>query len=83
MRHGQTIAAALYLAALGYLGLYFFGLAMGAYSPGQLVGFTIVAVVLGALCAIHALRVRRAMREPKTHRELVRNVRQYRERRGF
>ena len=83
MRYGQTIAAALYLAALGYLGLYFYGLFMGAYSPSQLVGFTVVAIGLGAVCAIHALRVHRAMRDPETHRELVRKVRHYRERRGF
>ena len=31
------------LAILAYLGFYVYGLVMGAFSPGELIGFTIIA----------------------------------------
>ncbi len=83
MKLTQTLISILYLVALGYLGLYLYGLFMGAYSPGQMAGFSIVAAILGVVCAVHAIRVHRAMRDPKTHQELARKARALTERRGF
>ena len=71
------------LAALAYLGFYFFGLIMGVFSALELAGFTIAAVVL--VCGIVAisLRARFAKSEAELTEEEARRARSLRERRGF
>ncbi len=73
---------AFWLLALGYLGFYFYGLLMGVFSPGQMLGFSVAAAILAALFIVHSVRLRNAMREGDRG-ELVRGVHRYRERRGF
>jgi membrane protein implicated in regulation of membrane protease activity len=70
-----------WLLALGYLGFYGYALVMGV-SPGEVAGFTVAAVILAVMFAVHARRLRRAMRE-HGHEELMRSVHRYRELRGF
>jgi uncharacterized membrane protein len=48
-----------WLIALGYLGLYAFGLFMGAFSPGEMLVFTVAAAVVVVAFAIHSVRTRR------------------------
>lgn len=71
------------LAGLGYLGFYVYGLIMGVFSPFELLGFTLIAVVCVAAFVGYTLRMRRAMRTPGEHEELMRQAHFYRERRGF
>lgn len=71
-----------WLLALGYLGLYVYGLVMGVFSPGEMVGFTVVAVVIAVLYAVRVIRVRRAMRD-HNHDELMKGVHHSRETMGF
>jgi hypothetical protein len=71
------------LGALGYLGFYVYGLVMGVFSPFELVGFTILAVVFAAAFTVHVVRLRRAMKTPGHHEALMRQAHVYRERRGF
>lgn len=71
------------LVALGYLGFYVYGLIMGVFSPIELLGFTILAVVFAAAYIVHALRLRRAMKTAGQHEALMREAHVYRERRGF
>jgi membrane protein implicated in regulation of membrane protease activity len=65
----------------GIIGLYLFGLVMGVFAPGELLGWTILVVVLAVLLAMHLRRERRALeaREPETMHALA----SARERRGF
>lgn len=85
MKLREGITRALWLGLLGFLGLYVYGIVMGAFSPGELIGFTVVAVVSAALFVLHLLRVHRAMREPghPEHDRLMRGTQEERERRGF
>jgi len=71
------------LAGLAYLGFYVYGLVMGVFSPLELVGFTIIALVCFGAYAVYAIRLRRAMRTPGRHEEMMRQAHYYRERRGF
>lgn len=71
------------LAALGYIGFYVYGLVMGVFSPFQLLGFTILAVVFAAAFVVHMVRLRRAMETRGAHEQLMREAHVYRERRGF
>jgi hypothetical protein len=71
------------LVALAYLGFYVYGLIMGVFSPFELLGFTILAVVFAAAFIVHMIRLRRAMRTPGAHEALMREAHVYRERRGF
>ena len=71
------------LAGLAYLGFYVYGLMMGVFSPFELLGFTIVAVVCLAGYVVYAVRLRRAMRTPGKHEAMMREAHYYRERRGF
>lgn len=65
----------------GIIGLYLFGLVMGVFAPGELLGWTILVVVLAVLLFFHLRRERRAVdaREPETMHALA----EARERRGF
>ena len=78
-----TLSRAALLAGLGYLGFYVYGLVMGVFSPFELMGFTVVAVVCVAAFVVYSLRLRRAMRTPGDHEALMRKAHVYRERRGF
>jgi len=71
------------LAALAYLGFYVYGVVMGVFSPFELIGFTILALVFAAAFIVHVVRFRRAMRTPGEHEALMREAHVYRERRGF
>ena len=65
----------------GIIGLYMFGLVMGVFAPGELLGWTILVAVLAVLFAFHIRREHRALqaREPETMHALAKA----RERRGF
>ena len=80
----RVIALAL-AGLLGYLVLYVYGLATGAFSPGELLGFTAIAVVAAIVFGIHAVRVHRAMERPgdPAHDEIAQAAHEQRERRGF
>jgi hypothetical protein len=71
------------LAGLGYLGFYVYGLVMGAFSPFELLGFTILAGLCLAAFVAYTVRLRRAMRTPGEHEALMRQAHVLRERRGF
>jgi hypothetical protein len=75
----------LLLGALGYLGLYLYGFFMGVFSPGELIGFTIVALVFAAIYVFHAINVHRAIadRDDPRHDDLMRQSQHLREKRGF
>lgn len=71
------LSETLWLAILMVVVMFAFFLALGAVSPGQAVGATIVVAVLAALWVLHAVweAHRRAGRDPAAIRA--------RERRGF
>ena len=69
---------------LGYLGFYVFGLVMGVFSPLELYGFTIAAVVLVAGFVWRTVRVGREVSEPgPEHDELMHKLHDLKEHRGF
>ena len=80
----RVIALAL-AGLLGYLVLYVYGLVTGAFSPGELLGFTAIAVVAAVVFGIHAVRVHRAVERPgdPAHDEIAQAAHEQRERRGF
>jgi uncharacterized membrane protein len=78
-----SLGRLLLLAGLGYLGFYGFGVVMGVFSPFEMIGFTVLAGVFAAAYAVHAIRVRRAMRTHGQHEAIMREAHVYRERRGF
>ena len=71
------------VAGLGYLGFYVYGVVLGVFSPVELIGFTLLALVFTGLFVVHIMRVRRAMRTPEQRAEIMREAHVYRERRGF
>jgi uncharacterized membrane protein len=71
------------LGALAFLGFYVYGLVMGVFSPFELLGFTIMAVVFTAVFVVHLVRIRRSMKTPGQHEAMMREAHIYRERRGF
>jgi hypothetical protein len=73
----------LMLGGLGYLGFFVYVLVMGMLSPTELVGFTVLALVFAAAFVVHAVRLRRAMRDPDQHARIMHELQAYRERRGF
>jgi hypothetical protein len=78
----EVLPRLLLLAALAYLGFYVYGLIMGVFSPGEMVGFTIVAVVAVIAGLVHAFRIRRAMAGPDRAR-ITHDLQKYRETRGW
>jgi hypothetical protein len=72
----------LLLAALGYLGFYVYGLIMGVFSPGEMLGFTVVAAVCVISAIVHAVRFKRAMNGPDRER-ITRELQKFRETRGW
>lgn len=83
MRWSGTLSRLALLLALAYLGFYVYGLILGVFSPVELWGFTILALVFTAAFIVHIVRLRRAMRTPGAHEKLMREAHVYRERRGF
>lgn len=67
--------------SVGVLALYGFGLVLGVFTPDELWGWTIVAVVLALLVGWHSRKVHTAIanRDPQVMRDLAKE----RERRGF
>ena len=65
----------------GVLVLYMFGWVMGAFSPDELIGWTIVAGVLALLVGWHSHKVHVALKERDP--ELMRTLNKARETRGF
>lgn len=78
-----TVSRLALLFALAYLGFYVYGLIMGVFSPFELLGFTILAVLFAAAFLVHMVRLRRVMKTPGKHEALMRKAHVYREQRGF
>jgi hypothetical protein len=70
------------LVALAYLGFYIYGLVLGVFSPGEMLGFTAVAVACGAAGIVHGIRIRRALAGPDRDR-ITHDLQKYRETRGW
>ena len=70
------------LGGFAYLGFYVYGLVMGVFSPGEMVGFTILAVVFVVAGVIHFIRFRRAMQGPEKDR-ITHELQLLKEKRGF
>jgi hypothetical protein len=66
-----------------YLGFYVYGVILGIFSPMQLYGFTIIAMVCAAAFIVHLVRIRRAMKTPGGHEAMMREAHVHREHRGF
>jgi hypothetical protein len=73
------------LGALAYLGFYVFGLVMGAYGPGDVMGFTAIAALAVAGFAGYAVidDYRSKHGGSELEPELVHELRDQRERRGY
>jgi membrane protein implicated in regulation of membrane protease activity len=82
MKPLDNIKKLLLLGAMAFLGFYVFALVMGVFSPGEMIGFTVLAVAFAILGAVHLVRVRRAMDGPERER-IVHELQKYHERRGF
>ena len=84
MSKRQTLVIGAWLIALGYLGLYLYGLFLGVFSPGELIGFTLLAIAIAVAFAVHVVRYRWEMaRFGGADDPLTRKVRRGRETRGF
>jgi hypothetical protein len=72
----------LLLGALAYLGFYVYGIVLGVFTPGEMIWFTIVAVICVGVGVVHAIRIRRAMRGPDRDR-ITHDLQKHRETRGW
>lgn len=72
----------LLLGAFAYLGFYVYGLVLGVFSPGEMIGFTILAVICVVAGVVHGIRIRRAMRGSDRDR-ITHELQKYRETRGW
>jgi hypothetical protein len=75
------IGPSFWALAGGIIALYAFGLVMGVFNPGELIGWTIVAAVLALLVGWHSHKVHVAIQERDP--ELMRSLNEAREKRGF
>jgi hypothetical protein len=82
MRLPAFLPRVLLLAALAYLGFYVYGVVLGVFSPGEMVGFTAVAVLCLVAGVVHAVRIRRALSGPDRGR-ITHDLQKYREKRGW
>lgn len=73
----EFIREAFWVLALGLIGCYVFFVALGAFSPGDVLGVTIAVAILVVLWGIHAW----AGRRQSADRDL--RLAHQRERRGF
>jgi len=78
----NALPKVLLLVALAYLGFYVYGLVLGVFSPGEMLGFTAVAVACAAAGIVHGIRIRRAMAGPDRNR-ITHDLQPYREKRGW
>jgi Ca2+/Na+ antiporter len=83
MRLFHGVSRLLILGGLGYLGFFAYVLVMGMLSPTELVGLSVLALLFAATFVVHAVRLRRAMRDPNEHARIMHELQAYRERRGF
>jgi fatty acid desaturase len=67
---------------IGVVALYAFFLAIGGFSPGEVVGLTVGVLVLATLFLLHGMRLHRELRE-HGHEDLMHELHRSRERRGF
>ena len=73
----RSVSDAFWVVALGLIGAYAFFAALGAFSPGDVLGVTIAVAILAALWCWRALASARRGAEPDPH------LAHERERRGF
>ncbi len=78
----DNLGRVLLLVALAYLGFYVYGLIMGVFSPGEMIGFTVGAVACVIAGVVHGIRIRRAMKGPDRAR-ITHQLQKYRETRGW
>jgi TRAP-type C4-dicarboxylate transport system permease large subunit len=74
----RTAVDAFWVLAIGVIAAYTFFAALGAFSPGDVLGVTVAVAILVGLCLVRALIARRAAGHARDPR-LV----HARERRGF
>ena len=79
----SPISRFLLLAGLAYLGFYVFGLVMGVFALGEMLGFGAIALVVVAATGVHFVRMRRAVEDADARRERIGELHRQRERRGF
>ena len=65
----SPISRFLLLAGLAYLGFYVFGLVMGVFALGEMLGFGAIALVVITATRSALVRIRRAVEDPDTRRE--------------
>jgi hypothetical protein len=82
MKLVESLSRLFLLGGFAYLGLYMYGLVMGVFSPGEMLGFTALAAAFAIIGTIHGIRVRRAMRGRDRVR-IAHELRRLHERRGF
>lgn len=68
---------------LAFLGFYVFGLVMGVYTPGEVLYFTIPAVLAAAAYIVHIILYRRTVKAYGYDREAMHDAQRLRETRGF
>jgi hypothetical protein len=83
MKYVPTLSRLLLLGGLVYLGFYGFGLVMGVFAPGEMIGFTIVAALIVVAYAVHAIRLNRRAEDPAERAAIMRELHDQQERRGF
>ncbi len=76
------VSRLLLLGAFAFLGFYVYGVVLGVFSPGEMIGFTIVAVICVIVGVVHGIRIRRALRGPDRDR-ITHELQKYRETRGW
>jgi hypothetical protein len=73
----------LWLLALGYLGFWVYGLVMSVFEPGQMIGFSVVALAIIAMLVVQVVRSRQSHAELIQDDEFAQASRHQREVRGF
>jgi hypothetical protein len=79
------IVRVIWLALLAFMGFYIYGLVLGAFTPFELVGCTVLAVVIAVVFPFHLWRTKRAISDETdpSHEEITRTAQEQHERRGF
>ena len=75
----------LLLIGLGYLGFYVYAVVLGLLNPGEVVVAGVLAAAIVVAFTVHAVRVRRALRDHThpAHASMMDAIHAQRERRGF
>jgi uncharacterized membrane protein len=81
----ERLTSVLLLLGLGYLGFYVYSIVMGFFAPAELVVAGVIAFGVIVAFAVHAVRVRHALRDhdDPSHAALTHALHVHRERRGF